>query len=87
MTYETAQARAKRAYYRKRLLDFADMTGDDEITLEDVLCIAGCARQFGVSEHMAYMRAKTLGLLSYQQPGERERRLRAAGERDAGAGI
>jgi hypothetical protein len=40
---------------------------DERVTIEDVAAISQAARTFGVSETMAYRRARDLGCLSYQR--------------------
>jgi len=41
--------------------------GDDKLTLEDIASLDMCAEKFGVPQRVAYLRAKGLKLLSYQQ--------------------
>ena len=48
------------------LLHFAEMTGDDDVTLADYCGCKAAADRFGVPLRTAYFRAKSLGLLGYQ---------------------
>jgi hypothetical protein len=41
--------------------------GDDQLSVFDIAAIYQTANLFGVPDKMAYLRAKGLGLLSYQQ--------------------
>ncbi|WP_406736371.1 hypothetical protein [Thioclava sp. GXIMD4215] len=54
-------------YAEGQLRAFAKMTGDDQVCLLDLGRCSHCADYFGVTLRMAYSRAKSLGLLSYQQ--------------------
>ncbi len=47
--------------------------GDDRLTMEDVSAIAHVSEHFGVTERMAYNRAKEFDLLSWQAAANKDR--------------
>lgn len=64
---ETARLKADLAKLDAIEAEYRLVFVDERVTIEDVAAIRRAARTFGVSETMAYRRARDLGCLSYQQ--------------------